>query len=345
MKIVADENIPLLHHFFGDLGELILKSGREMTRNDVLDADILLVRSVTKVNQALLENTSVQFVGSVATGDDHIDTIWLNQAGIKWSTAAGCNATAVVEYVMSVIAALQKNHLLSSNALRAGVVGVGRIGDEVAKKLKSLGLSVLLCDPFRMEKEKDFKGVFLEEFANLDFITFHTPLTYEGTYPTYHLVEKHFLQRQKEKTILLNAGRGAVINFSDLKKYGQHLIWCLDVWEYEPIIDIEVLQKAMIATPHIAGYSVQSKYRGTEMIYDAAVQQNIISNHSISKPHYPRRVISQTNDWRDLMLTLYDPRITTQQMKEAIAKETHNFDDLRKHFPDRYELGFVDIKE
>lgn len=119
------------------------------------------------------------------------------------------------------------------------------------------------------------------------------------------------------------------------------------MWEHEPVIDIDILQKARIATPHIAGYSMQSKYRGIEMIYAAMIQKNIIPDHAIPKPQYPRRTVlsSQANDWRDLMLTVYDPQITTQQMKEALAHGAHDFDYLRKHFPDRYELDFVDIKE
>jgi erythronate-4-phosphate dehydrogenase len=343
MKIIADENIPLLDHYFGSLGQLILKPGRDIVRNDVLDADVLLIRSVTQINQALLEGTTVKFVGSTTTGSDHIDTVWLNQANIRWSVASGCNSVAVVEYVLSVIAALQKTHVLANNQLRAGVVGVGRIGSDVAIRLKELGFSVLLCDPFRM-KEKDFSGVFLEDFSDLDFITVHTPLTYDGTYPTYHLIEKNFLQRQKKNCVLLNTSRGSVINFSDLKQYGNELVWCLDVWENEPNIAMDVLQQAMIATPHIAGYSIQSKYRGVEMIYDTAMQQGIIPDLHISRAQYPCTTISSVNastDWRDKMLAIYNPLITTQMMKEVLTRDPKQFDKLRKTLPLRHEMGFV----
>ncbi|MBV8802675.1 MAG: 4-phosphoerythronate dehydrogenase [Gammaproteobacteria bacterium] len=345
MKIVADENIPLLDYYFSPLGQLILKPGREIVRNDLLDADILLVRSVTSVNQALLEDTSVKFVGSTTTGSDHIDTVWLNQAGISWSIAEGCNSVAVVEYVLSVIALLQKIGILPDRALRAGIIGVGRIGNAVAVKLKELGFSVVLCDPFRMTKEKDFSGVLLEDFAELDFITLHTPLTYEGTYPTYHLIEKNFLQRQKKSCVLLNTSRGSVIDFSALKQYGKDLIWCLDVWENEPYIDMDVLQQAVIATPHIAGYSVQSKYRGIEMIYDAAIQQGVIPDRNIPRAQYPFTNLSCSavalSDWRDVMLAVFNPLVTTVEMKKTLTENSNQFDKLRKELPLRHELEFV----
>lgn len=348
IKIVADENIPLVDHYFGTLGEILLKPGRDITKNDLLDATILLVRSVTKVDQALLQGTAVKFVGSATTGADHIDTIWLNQAGILWSVAAGCNSRAVVNYVVSVIAALQKKQFLLQKNCRAGVIGVGTIGSEVAEILKILGFQVLLCDPFRSLREKDFHGYFLEELSDLDFITIHTPLTDEGTYPTYHLVERHFLQRQKKNSVLLNTSRGSVVNFADLKQYGKELIWCFDVWENEPMIDLAVLGQALIATPHIAGYSMQSKYRGIEMIYHAAIQQGIIASHDLRPVVCPLDELSFSNqspDWRDAVLAIYDPFTTTQQMKKVLMKDCNAFDILRKNFTERHEFRFVDINK
>lgn len=346
MKIVADEHIPLVEHYFGSLGELVLKPGRAISRDDVLDATILLVRSVTAVNQQLLEGSTVKFVGSATTGNDHVDTVWLNQAGIQWSIAYGCNGIAVVEYVIAVIAALQKMRYLMHDNVRAGVIGVGAIGSEVAKKLTALGFNVLLCDPFRSLKERDFHGVFLEEFSDLDFITLHTPLTYDGTYPTYHMIEKNFLKRQKKNTILLNTSRGSVIDFADLKQYGQELLWCLDVWENEPTIDQDVLDKALIATPHIAGYSVQSKYRGIEMLYHAAIQQGVIPAldlPAIDYPHVDLPIVKEPSDWRDVALAIYNPLLTTKLMKETLNQNEDKFDWLRKHFQERHEFDFVKL--
>ncbi|MHB1947272.1 MAG: 4-phosphoerythronate dehydrogenase [Gammaproteobacteria bacterium] len=348
MKIIADENLPLVTHYFGANHEVTLKPGRKISRTDLIDADILLVRSVTRVNKELLQNTRVRFVGSATTGADHVDTQWLDQAGIHWAIAKGCNAHAVVEYVIAIIAVLQKQGDLLKPHLRAGVIGVGTIGSQVAENLKILGFEVLEYDPLRALTDKTFPSTPLENFADLDLITLHTPLTFDGDYPTYHLVNREFLKRQKPGCILLNTGRGAAIDFSALKQHGNYLTWCLDVWENEPEIDLEVLQTTRIATPHIAGYSVQSKYRGVEMLYQAVVRDNIIPKQSISSPSMPTREIfckNQMMDWRDVILKIYNPLTTSELMKEVLLGHKESFDHLRKNFVDRHEFEFVKLKD
>lgn len=347
LKIVADENIPLVQHYFAT-ANVLLKPGRSITRDDLLDADILLVRSVTHVNEKLLQQTAVKFVGSVTTGQDHLDTQWLDQQHISWSVALGCNARAVVEYVVCVLAALQKNQILADKKLRVGVMGVGRIGQQVVDVMQALGHEVIQCDPFRALAEKNFSATPIEEFADLDFISLHTPLTKHGPFPTYHLIEKNFLQRQKKNCVLLNAGRGAVINFNDLKLYGEHLIWCLDVFEQEPYVDFDVLNAAVVATPHIAGYSVQSKYRGIEMIYQAARQNQLVPEQLSTNADFPTRSIlfaNQIASWQDVVLTIFDPLALTQKMKASLVDDPEKFDQLRKQFNDRFEFGFVCLKQ
>jgi erythronate-4-phosphate dehydrogenase len=348
MKIVADENIPLLDHYFGDLGELLVKPGRAITHEDVRDADLLLVRSVTHVDKHLLENSSVKFVGSATTGADHLDTHWLNEAGIRWAIARGCNSEAVAEYVVCVIAALQKMEYLLQNNPRAGVIGVGNVGRKVVDKLTALGFEVIVHDPVRAQHEKDFVSTPLEAFTDLDLVSIHTPLTHQGDHPTFHMIDKQFLSRQKKESILLNAGRGSVINFADLKHAGQYLNWCLDVWEHEPKIDLEILGTAVIATPHIAGYSVQAKYRGTEMIYQEACEQGVIIPQPKSEVIFPSKTLTSghsLNDWRDVVLKIYDPRYTSQQIKEEMLSHHDTFDHLRKHFSERHEFAFVNVRD
>lgn len=347
MKIVADENIPLVDHYFSAYGDIVFKSGREIKRNDLMDADILLVRSVTEVNEKLLHGTTVKFVGSTTIGLDHIDTEWLDRAGIAWAIAKGCNATAVVEYVLCVIAALQNKGFLQKDNLRAAVIGVGNIGSQVVLELKKLGFDVLQCDPFRAEDDKNFLSTTLENIQDVDFISIHTPLSVGGRHPTYHLIEKNFIERQTSGSIFLNTSRGSVVNFSDLKQYGKHLHWCLDVWEHEPNIDLDILKSTLIATPHIAGYSIQSKYRGIEMIYHAALDKEIIQDKKIPSVPYPRKAITfghPTANWRESVLQIYDPTKTSAQMKEVLLSHSDTFDNLRKHFVERYEFNFVDLE-
>ena len=346
MKIIADQDIPFVEQYFKSYGELILKPGRSIQREDVLDADILLVRSVTKVDQALLHDTSVKFVGCSTTGSDHIDLSWLEKNNIRWGSAAGCNAQSVAEYVVCVIAALQKKELLKKEKCRAGVVGVGRVGARVVKMLEILGFEVVQCDPLRAETEKDFHSTDLKDFADLDLISLHTPLTKTGKYPTYHMIEKDFLARQKKDCVLLSAGRGSVVNFADLKTHGQHLIWCLDVWENEPLIDRDVMNAALIATPHIAGHSIQSDYRSIEMLYQVTLDKKIISEKNISRITYPTKTLSfndKTVSWQDVVLKIYDPLVTTQEMKNILNADVKAFDKLRKDFSGWYEFEFVKV--
>lgn len=348
MKIVADDHIPFLKEYFPSSVDWVLMSGRDIKPADVKEADILLVRSITRVNQALLQGSSVKFVGSVATGTDHLDTTYLDKVGIAWSAAAGCNAQAVVEYVIAVVAALQMQSVLPNKPLRAGVIGVGRIGSAVARLLSVLGVDVLLCDPIRAQREADFKHTPIDALADLDLISIHTPLTRSGEFPTFHLIDKTFLQRQRKGTVLLNAGRGAVVNFSDLETQGEALCWCLDVWEHEPEIESIILDLTTVATPHIAGYSVQSKIRGIEMIYQAALQYGFISPSQLA-PVYPRQTISlpqQVVDWRAVVLAVYDPAVTTQEMKQAWVENAcgATFDRLRRSFQERHEWAYVDVQ-
>jgi erythronate-4-phosphate dehydrogenase len=347
MRIVADENIPLLMRFFGTVGDIVLKPGRDIKREDLLKADALIVRAVTKVDEKLLQDTKIKFVGSVTTGTDHLAIPWLDEKRIAWYTAYGCNTTAVVEYVIAVIASLQKNALLADGKnLRAGVIGVGQIGRWVVDKLQILGFDVLTCDPYRAMTDKDFVHTPIEDFHDLDFVTLHTPLTREGEFPTFHLIAKKFLQQQKNNCVLLNASRGAVINSADLLEFGEHLIWCLDVFENEPIINLDILPRCFIATPHIAGYSVQSKYRGVEMVYKAAAKFFDLPPYDMGD--FPKKAFTISKgveDWRDQVLKIYNPQTTTDEMKKLITANgpANAFDEMRKHFNQRYEFAYTDM--
>lgn len=350
LKIVADQDIPFIEHYFGQAGHLTLLPGRELTRNDVKEADILLVRSITKVGRELLEDTRVKFVASPTTGFDHFDTDWLEETGIAWSVAPGCNATAVVEYVLCSIAALETLNFLQRKSLRAAVIGVGKIGSQVANKLKLLGFDVVLCDPLRALSEPGFRSTPLEDLTSLDFITLHTPLTKSGPYPTFHMINKAFFSHQTENGILINTGRGSVIDFNDLKTAGTKLVWALDVWENEPFIDFSVLDTSVITTPHIAGYTVQSKYRAIEMMYQAALRHQVIPDKKIEPLVYPKKTLSFSGknvSWRDVLLAIYNPLQTTALMKEKVIEhEGASFDLLRKSFiaaENRHEFAFTEL--
>lgn len=320
MKIVADQQIPYVEEYFGHVGELCLKPGRAITAYDVHDADILLVRSITRVDSGLLKNSRVRFVGSVTAGADHLDTHWMEQHGIAWSVAKGFNAPSVAEYVSSVISVLQQS-TFKGDGKRAAVIGVGHVGKLVVEKLKQHGFEVVLCDPLRAEVEANFISTPLGEINNVDLICLHVPLTMVGSYPTYHMINQTFLSRQRPGCVLLNAARGAVIDSAELLQYGKHLTWCFDVWENEPNINKSVLEKAFIATPHIAGYSVQSKLRGTEMIYHAAkiqggTMKSLQEIHPISNS---RDLIAITTQMKSLLLASENVGVAFDELRAQVS--------------------------
>lgn len=266
MRIVADENIAFAREFFAPLGELVLLPGRLITAADIAAADVLLVRSVTPVNAALLADSRVRFVGSCTIGTDHVDTAWLDAHSIAFAHAPGCNARAVVEYVLSSLLALGVDMLAS----RIGVVGCGNVGGQLLRCLQQAGAQVVGCDPFL--KDTALPLVPFEQVLTREVICLHTPLTRSGPHPTFHLFDEAVIASLSPGTVLLNAGRGAVIdNAALLRRLQQRsdLRVVLDVWENEPAIDGGLLDQVAIGTPHIAGYSAEGKLRGTRMVYEA----------------------------------------------------------------------------
>lgn len=347
MKIIADAHIPFVKEYFADQGELILKPGREMTQKDTKDADILLVRSITPVNEKLLASSRVKFVGSLTAGADHLDLPWLTSAGIEVAIAAGFNAPPVADYVISVLAVLRRAQLIPEKDFKVGIVGVGNVGRLVLERFKLFPCEIILCDPPRAMSEADFTSVSLAEFRDLDFITLHVPLIKEGDHPTYHLIDAAFLKRQQPGCILLNASRGAVIDTSALLQHGNHLTWCLDVWENEPNINQTMLAKAFIATPHIAGYSKQSKIRGIEMIYQSACKAGIIrplTPPPITMPTQTLRFADQFAEWEDVVLGVFNPTALTSMMRTALLNAKHAgtlFDAMRNQFNYRHEFSYT----
>lgn len=276
MRIVADENMALVQAFFSDLGQLSCYSGRQLSNEQVKDADVLLVRSVTEVNANLLTNSRVRFVGSATIGADHLDKEWLDSQNITMTTAPACNARSVVEYILTAIAAVSARLQIDPSAKVLGIVGLGNVGFLLASVAQSLGIKVLGYDPFILRPTVQ-QCSFEELVASADIVSLHTPLTRQGEYPTYHLFNKVTLSLLKPNCILLNTGRGAVIDNQALldfvENHPKHLAAIvLDVWEGEPLINARLIPHVMLVTPHIAGYSLEGRTRGTEQVYQALCQ-------------------------------------------------------------------------
>ena len=362
MLIVADENIPLLDSFFGDIGEIRRVSGRSMSNEDVRDADIVLVRSVTRVNRELLEGSRVRFVGTTTIGTDHVDLDWLEAAGIRFSAAPGCNANSVAEYVLSVLSLhAERRGLADWSQLSVGIVGVGNVGGELAHKLERLGFDVRLCDPPRADREEDDQEfVSLEEAMKCDVVSLHTPLTREGDHPTLHMIGHPELEALGANQLLINAGRGEVIDSSALLArldQGNAPTVALDVWEQEPRIHPELVDRVWLATPHIAGYSLEGKVQGTEMIYQALSQFLGLPVRKKAGQFLPEPALSkisftssadEDDAIRIALRACYDPRPDDARLRNAMTGSVEErgaaFDRLRRDYPVRRECSSLKIQ-
>ena len=264
MKILFDENMPYAKEFFSNIAgsetQLISFSGRDLSHEQVRDTDVLLVRSITQVNKALLnENKKLSFVGTATIGTDHIDQAYLAKRDIAFHSSPGCNAVSVAEYVISALVILAERYLFDFTKLSVGIVGGGNTGSRLSEKLSALGIQYKICDPLLAANTDDTREfVSLEEALECDVISLHVPKVIDGEYPTYHLLDETRLRNLKDEQILISACRGEVIDnhaLLALKKSGHGLKLVLDVWEGEPDVLTPLIDYTEIATAHIAGYS------------------------------------------------------------------------------------------
>ena len=271
MRVVVESHIPHIRGLIEPFAQVDYLEPGEFTPEAVRDADALIVRTRTRCNAALLDGTRVRFIGSATIGTDHIDLDYCTTHGITVRNAPGCNAPAVAQWVFAAIAAwMRQRDITSPDGLTLGVVGVGHIGSIVARWARQLGFAVLLNDPPQENRDGSFDDIFLpiEELQHqCDIITFHTPITRYGQWPTWHLCDQAFLDSLNHCRLLLNAARGPVADNAAL--IGWHGDIALDCWENEPNISTALLDKCVVATPHIAGYSHEGKQRGTAMMLEA----------------------------------------------------------------------------
>lgn len=368
LKVIADENIPFVREAFEALGDVVVMSGRAMSAEMVKKADLLLVRSITRVNRALLEGSAVRFVATATIGDDHIDKAYLAERGIGFASAPGCNANSVAEYIAATLLELAFRGQRKQGQSRPGdslgtvpvflagktlgIVGVGNVGKRVLAKAPALGLECVLNDPPLARETGDPKYRPIEEIFDCDIVTLHVPLAEEGPDATYHLANETFIRNMKPGAVLINTARGAVADGAAVKHAldDGHLRACvLDVWEGEPNPDPALLERAFIGTPHIAGYSFDGKVNGTRQIYEAACR---FLGHTpawdptplLPEPENPELTVR--GDIEDAVRTavqaVYDVMADDAGMRAMLGVPEHErgafFDRLRKQYPRRREF-------
>ena len=355
MKILVDENMPYARELFSRLGEVKAVPGRPIPTEALTDADALMVRSVTKVNEALLGDKAIKFVGTATAGTDHVDQAWLEQAGIGFSAAPGCNAIAVVEYVFSALLMLAERDGFALADRTVGIVGVGNVGGRLQKRLEALGIKTLLCDPPRADngEEGDFRS--LDELvAQADVLTFHTPLYKDGPYKSLHLADEALIASLKPGAILINACRGPVVDNAALLKClnaGQKLSVVLDVWEPEPDLNLALLDKVDLGTSHIAGYTLEGKARGTTQVFEAYSQfigqpQEVALSSLLPAPEFGRISLHGPLDQptlKRLVHLVYDVRRDDAPLRK-VAGIPGEFDKLRKNYLERREWSSLTVE-
>lgn len=353
MQIVADQNIPQVEQAFAHLGEVIPVDGRRVQPGRLKGADVLIVRSVTRVDRHLLEGSQVQFVGSATIGTDHVDLDYLKQRDIAFASAPGCNATSAAEYVTAAVLDLAEARALALPQLRVGVVGNGNVGSRVVQRLTALGCELNVYDPPRQHRLHDRDYVDWQTICSCDVISAHVPLTRSGAYPTYRMFDAAFFDRLAGGAIFINTARGQAVDEAALKRRVQRdgaLSAVLDVWQNEPDIDLELLSATEIATPHIAGYSREGKLRGLEMIYHAACQFfHVEPSWSMQQVLPPLQQVlapvPETDSRRALnrlVKFVYDIRIDDARLREVqtlpAGQRARHFDELRRNYPQRREF-------
>jgi erythronate-4-phosphate dehydrogenase len=362
MRIVADAAIPLVEEAFRSLGNVALIPSSGINTESINGADILLVRSENRVDRALLDGTSVRFVGTATAGIDHVDTDYLHQEGIDFCSAPGCNANAVKEYWTAAVLLLAKRYGLSLKGMTLGVVGVGNVGSLVARAGLALGMEVILNDPPLADQTGESRFVELDPVLETDFLTLHVPLTLDGPYPTCQLMTRQRLDRMKPTAFLLNTARGAVM---DQVALGQSLKArklagaVLDVWQDEPKVDYSLMPLLELATFHIAGYSRDGKLKGTRAIYEGACQflgeQPVWSSLVSARLGAVVGQIDLSNSVTDLqelrrqaVEAAYDIALDDAALREGYsmtkAEQSRHFLRLRTGYRFRHEFGHTRVK-
>lgn len=282
MKILVDANVPGAEACFAPLGELLTMPGRAIDAAALQDVDALVIRSITRLDAAMLDaakalGSPLKFVGTCTIGTDHVDQLALARHDVAFASAPGCNAEAVVDYVLASLLTLAERQGWYLAGRRVGIVGVGNVGGRLYQRLTAMGVDCLACDPPRAEREGSKGFVALDDLiATCDVICLHTPLVRQGAHATYHLLGAERIAALRPGTLLLNAGRGDCLDGQALHRRlseAADISAVLDVWEGEPNIDPALHERVTLATPHIAGYSLDGKLRGTHRIYTALCRQ------------------------------------------------------------------------
>jgi erythronate-4-phosphate dehydrogenase len=355
VHIVVNKHTPYVVQAFEKIGKVTALGTREITRDAVRDADILIVRSETKVNRDLLDGSRVKFVGTVTIGTDHVDEEYLAKSGITFVSAPGSNSNSVSEYITAALLELAQSGDFSLHEKTIGIIGVGNVGSKVWHKAEALGLRVLLNDPPLEQQGSSYPLHSLDELMEADIVTLHVPLTRIGPHATYHLFNENRIRNMNHGAILFNTSRGAVVETEALKRtlLDKHLAAAvLDVWEGEPNINASLLDLVTLGSPHIAGYSLDGKVNALRMNYEAVcrflslpIDRDV--NMLVPDPAFPEIKIDAMNlsieqGLREIVTTCYDICLDDRLLRQLVSlpdmERGNYFQKLRAEYRTRREF-------
>ena len=341
MKIVCDNKVRFLDGVFNGIADVVFMPGREITPEIVKDADALLVRTRTRCDEHLLKGSSVRFIGTATIGYDHIDTDYCERNNIFWTNAPGCNSGSVCQYVVSVLVNLSRHYGFNLKGKTLGVIGAGHVGKKVVKAAKLLGMNVLVNDPpLELSNCRDFEFCSLDYLLqNSDIVDIHVPYSVSGQFATHHLCNEDFIGKMKPNSVLINSSRGAVADNSAVLNALENrkiLTAVLDVWENEPDINRELLNRVLIGTPHIAGYSVDGKANATmQVVRSMSGFFNLgLDNWTPDTKGYESDILDYDllSDYQYVLKT-YDVIADSEKLKHQPEK----FEFFRENYPVRRE--------
>ena len=355
MKFLCDIALPNSVEVFSQYGEVALKNGRQINAGDLVDVDVLIIRSITKVNEDLLSKANkLKFVGTATAGMDHIDTALLDKKGIAYSNAQGSNCESVGDYILSVLLVLAEKYNLSFEGKSIGIVGCGFVGSQVYNKAKALGLTIVKNDPPRFKAGDKTCNATLDEALACDIVTLHVPLIKDGEYKTLHLIDEQNLLKLKPNAIFINASRGNVVDNEALSEFLEKRsdikVW-LDVFEGEPEINCKkLLSQVDGATAHIAGYSYESKRRANVMLANTLAHVLKLEDpkaYQMPKPEIESTSLGKVENLdldliRRLVFSVYDVRRDSLMFKNCF-KDAKSFDAMRSNYRERRELSSLHL--
>ena len=279
LKWVVDDVIPHTAALEALMGDVTILPGRDITPATISDADILLVRSITPVNESLLAGTSVQFVGTATAGIDHFDIDAIERLGVAWSAAPGSNAVSVVEYVLCALATAGWFERVIAGS-PVGLVGLGQVGERLAHRLMRLGCEVLAYDPLRSDWPSDIRRAEFEEILCQPVISLHANLHDQGAHASRGLLDADWAEQmvaassmREDGGLFINAGRGDLMTLEALTQLVDSP-WTviLDTWPCEPALSADLLSRCDWVSPHIAGHSIKARENGSDLLAAAVAR-------------------------------------------------------------------------